>query len=236
MTQSANLRGAVKILVAASVFASCFSLPSRAHDLITTKITFSREISRLFYSRCASCHHPGGPAFSLLTFQDARPWATAIKEETLERRMPPWGAVRGFGEFMGDQALTQEQLELIAEWVEGGAPEGDPALLPPVPDFQKTPPAAPAATEIALDGFMRLKAPLTLAGIRPKHVGDGASLMVIAERPDGSIQPLLWLYNFRNRFAHAYFYANGLRLEPGTRIEVSPPEAGTVALLLGRRK
>ena len=96
-----------------------------AHDVITTKITFSREISRLLYSRCASCHHPGGSAFSLLTYQEARPWAKAIEEEVLERRMPPWGAVKGFGALKDDPSPTQEEIDWIAQWVEGGAPEGD---------------------------------------------------------------------------------------------------------------
>src|SRR5271166_5408465 len=95
----------------------------QAHDIITTKITFAKEISRLIYKRCATCHHDGGSAFSLMTYDEARPWAKAIKEEALERRMPPFGAVKGFGDLRNDIALTQEQLELLSDWVEGGAPE-----------------------------------------------------------------------------------------------------------------
>src|SRR5215471_15755771 len=112
-----------------------FATATSGHDVITTQITFTREISRLVYARCANCHRPGGTAFSLMTYAEARPWAAAIKEEVLERRMPPWGAVKGFGQFKNDQGLTQEQIELIAEWVEGGAPEGDDKLLPKAPDF-----------------------------------------------------------------------------------------------------
>ena len=100
-----------------------------AHDVFSTKITYSREISRLIYKRCASCHGEGGSSFSLTTFEEARPWAKAIKEEVLERRMPPFGAVKGFGDLRDDRALTQEEIHLIADWVEGGSPEGDPALL-----------------------------------------------------------------------------------------------------------
>src|SRR5207247_2521626 len=113
------------------------------HDVITTPLTYSREISRLVFERCAHCHRPGGAAFSLMTYAEARPWAAAIKEEVLERRMPPWGAVKGFGEFSDDQGLTQEQIELIADWVEGGAPEGDPKLLPKVSDFAAERPTRP---------------------------------------------------------------------------------------------
>ena len=103
-------------------------LPGAAwgHDVITTKITFDREIIRIVQARCATCHREGGSAFSLMTYSEARPWAKAMQEEVLERRMPPWGAVKGFGEFRDDQALTPEQIELIADWVEGGAPKESP--------------------------------------------------------------------------------------------------------------
>ncbi|HEX4593689.1 MAG TPA: cytochrome c, partial [Bryobacteraceae bacterium] len=113
-----------------------------AHDVISTKITWSREISRIVYKRCASCHHEGGSAFSLMTYTEARPWAKAIKEEVLERRMPPFSAVKGFGELRDDKAITQEELHLIADWVEGGSPEGEPSLMPKPPDF-----TAPAVAE-----------------------------------------------------------------------------------------
>src|SRR5215469_2645393 len=59
---------------------------AQAHDVITTAITWDREISRLVYTHCASCHHAGGVAFSLMTYKEARPWAEAIKEEVIARR------------------------------------------------------------------------------------------------------------------------------------------------------
>jgi hypothetical protein len=199
------------------------------HDVITTPITFTREISRLVYLHCAQCHHPGGMAFSLLTYAEARPWAAAMKEEVLERRMPPWGAVKGFGEFRDDLGLTQEQIELIADWVEGGAPEGDAKLLPKIPDFpnQRPKPAQGIPVETALT----LKNSLTLAGIQPQKVPDGASAMVTATRPDGSIEPLLWLYHYSPKFPRTYWFRADLRLEAGARIEVSPPGAATFALI-----
>src|SRR5580692_1453047 len=115
------------ILVIASV--------APAHDIITTPITWDREISRIIYERCASCHHDGGQAFSLMNYGEARPWAVAIKEEVLSRRMPPWGAVKGFGDFRNDQALTPEQFELITSWVEGGVPEGLEKDIPAAPKW-----------------------------------------------------------------------------------------------------
>ena len=74
-----------------------------------------------------------------MTYEEARPWAKAIKEEVLARRMPPWNAVKGFGDFKNDRGLTQEQIEMLADWVEGGAPEGDPAYLPKAPRVPSEP-------------------------------------------------------------------------------------------------
>src|SRR5947209_258818 len=121
---------------------------AHAHDVITTPVTWDREISRIFYSRCVACHREGGPVFSLMEYKEAFPWRTAIKEEVLERRMPPWGAVKGFGEFRNDQALTPEQLELITQWVEGGVPEGEAVDLPPQPKLSE--PALASQVEGAL--------------------------------------------------------------------------------------
>ncbi len=203
------------------------------HDVITTKITWSREISRLVYQRCISCHRDGGSAFSLTTYEQARPWAKAIKEEVNERRMPPWGAVKGFGEFRDDQGLTQEQIELINDWVEGGAPEGDAALLPKLPATK----AEGANREIyatsIVDGQLTLKAPLKLKGIRPDNIPEGTTLQVIAERPDGSIEPLLWLYNYKPQFQRTYMYRTPLSFPAGTKVQIAPMSAGTVALLAG---
>ena len=106
----------------------------QAHDPISTKLTWAQEISRIVYKRCVGCHSPEGKSpMSLLTYEDARPWAKAIKEQVLNRQMPPWGAVKGFGDFSNDASLTQDEMNRIAEWVEGGAPEGDTIYLPPTP-------------------------------------------------------------------------------------------------------
>jgi hypothetical protein len=105
-----------------------------AHTPITTKMLFNREIVRILKDNCLGCHRPGGIApMSLATYEEARPWAKAIKEELLERRMPPWPAVRGFGEFSNAPRLTQRDIDAIVNWVDGGAPKGDAQLLPPGP-------------------------------------------------------------------------------------------------------
>ena len=50
--------------------------------------------------------------------------------------MPPFAAVKGFGDLTDDQALTQEEIHLISDWVEGGSPEGEPSLAPKDPHFE----------------------------------------------------------------------------------------------------
>jgi hypothetical protein len=190
----------------------------------------------LLYSRCAVCHRPGGSAFSLLIYAEARPWAKAIKDEVLERRMPPWSAVKGFGEFQDDRGLTQEQLELIADWVEGGAPEGDPQYLPKylpkASDSEAGTSRDPAPGGIPVDGELTLKTAVTVAGVRAKNVPEGSSFMAVAERPDGTIEPLLWIYNYQPRFDHPYWYSAQLHFPAGTKVELAPRGAGGIALLM----
>ncbi len=94
-------------------------------------VTFNNQIVRLFQAHCQACHRPGQVApFSLLDYESAEPWAQAIKLSTQERRMPPWKPVPGHGEFIGERRLDDNEIALIARWVDDGAPEGDPADLP----------------------------------------------------------------------------------------------------------
>ncbi len=189
-----------------------------AHDVITTKITFDREIIRIVQARCASCHREGGSAFSLMTYSEARPWAKAMQEEVLERRMPPWGAVKGFGDFRNDQALTPEQIELVADWVEGGAPEGEPKDLPEPPKAKPAVPDRQTPAHVAVGADYKLMHSLNLAGVWPRKVMPNASFQVTAELPDGSVQPLLWLQPFKPAYSHPFWFRSPLTLPRGTVI------------------
>jgi hypothetical protein len=205
----------------------------QAHDVITTKITWAKEISRLVFKRCATCHHEGGSTFSLMTYDEARPWAKAIKEEALERRMPPWEAVKGFGEFRDDRGLTQEELETISSWVEGGAPEGEPKYLPPVPKFESwQDPAAPkGSSEVIVADGAKLAARSQVVAIRAKNIKPGTSVQIVAVRPDSSVEPLLWIYQYKPEYHRTYYYVAPIALPAGTRIEMSP-NIGTVGLFM----
>lgn len=100
-----------------------------------------------------------------MTYSDVRPWAVSIKEEVLQRRMPPWGAVKGFGDFRNDQALTPEQMERIVSWVDGGVPEGDAKDLPPAPKFDQGPSIHRLNGEITVTGDKKLTKPFTVEGL-----------------------------------------------------------------------
>jgi hypothetical protein len=209
----------------------------QAHDIITTKITWTKEISRIVYKRCSSCHREGRSAFSLMAYDEARPWAKAIKEEVLERRMPPWEAVKGFGEFRDDRGLSQEELETIAAWVEGGAPEGDPKYLPSRPKLTSwQDPAAPkGSSELVVANGAKIAAGSQALAIRPKNLKAGASVQVVAVKPDSSVEPLLWIYQYKPEFHRTYYYAAPVALPAGTKIEMSPADAGTVGLFVKAR-
>jgi len=194
-----------------------------AHDIGTTPITWNREISRIVYDRCASCHHNGGTAFSLMTYSEAQPRAVAIKNAVLTRQMPPWGAVKGFGAFRNDQGLTQEQIEVITDWVQSDMPKGNnPNALPKVPKFAKLSAFRPPKDAIALSGDLRLDHPLTLDGIWPDDVPEGSSTQIVAALPDGSIEPLLWLYQYKPMYQHPFLFRRPLDLPAGTIIRGAP--------------
>ena len=102
-----------------------------SHEPITTKVMFNKEIVRIFQRHCLGCHSTESITdISLSTYTRARPWAKSFKEEVLEKRMPPFQAVKGFGRFQNDYTLTQQETDLIVSWVEGGAPKGDDKDLP----------------------------------------------------------------------------------------------------------
>ena len=94
--------------------------------------TFTRDVAAILQERCQTCHRPGEAApFSLLTYQDARPWAKAIKSAVLTRKMPPWFADPHIGKFSNDVSLRQNEIDTIVRWVDAGAPEGNPEDMPP---------------------------------------------------------------------------------------------------------
>src|SRR5687767_6363603 len=115
------------------------------HVPITTKIVFNREIAQIFQKKCFQCHTEGNIGMALTTYAEARPWAVAIREEILERKMPPWSAAGGYGHFANDMSLTAREMSLILSWTDGGAPSGvllvdedkQPVFVPSLTSWQQ---------------------------------------------------------------------------------------------------
>ncbi len=103
-------------------------------------VTFTKEVAPIFQRSCQNCHRPGAIApMSLLTYQDARPWARSIKQKVVNREMPPWHIDRTIGitKFKDDPSLSDQEIATITKWVDSGAPMGDPADLPKSREFSE---------------------------------------------------------------------------------------------------
>jgi len=124
------------------IFGAGFVLPASSVRAQTAEVTFAKDIAPILQRSCQNCHRPDSIApMSLLTYEDARPWAKAMKERTLLRRgrgaMPPWFIETevGIQKFKDDISLTDAEIARIAKWADAGAPRGNPADLPPAKVF-----------------------------------------------------------------------------------------------------
>src|SRR5216117_191824 len=113
-------------LIALGTTANAQSAPER-------QVTFTKDVAPILQRSCQTCHRPGSIApMSLLTYEEARPWAKAIKENVVLRNMPPWHIDPNIGisKFKNSVALSDQEIATIAQWVDSGAPKGDPADMP----------------------------------------------------------------------------------------------------------
>ena len=102
------------------------------------QVTFSKDVAPIFQAKCQDCHRPGamGP-MSLVSYQDARPWARSIKNKVASREMPPFHIDRtvGIQQFKNNPSLSAAEIDTIVKWVDAGAPQGNPADMPPARQF-----------------------------------------------------------------------------------------------------
>ncbi len=94
-------------------------------------VTFHKDVEPILQEHCQECHRPGeiGP-MALLTYEQARPWAKAMKAAVLKNQMPPWPADPHYGKFSNDRSLTRQQIDTLAAWADTNAPEGSKADAP----------------------------------------------------------------------------------------------------------
>src|ERR1700732_1283321 len=98
--------------------------------------TFTKNVAPILQKNCQVCHRPGeaGP-FSMLTYEQTRPWAMAMKLDVQSRKMPPWFADPHYGRFSNAMGLDSSEIETLAKWADAGAPRGDLKDMPPLVDW-----------------------------------------------------------------------------------------------------
>src|SRR5688572_10197382 len=115
------------VLTLAAVTLAFASVPARAAAGPPANPTFTKDIAPIFQEKCEACHRPDSIApMSLVTFEEARPWARSIKDRVATRQMPPWHIDRAVGiqDFKNDRSLTDDQIATVVRWVDTGAPQG----------------------------------------------------------------------------------------------------------------
>jgi hypothetical protein len=128
------VKNAVKGLVATGAFGLLLAQPSVA--AAQGNPTYAKDVAPIIYNNCVSCHRPTMFApMSLMTYEETRPWARAIKQRVVKREMPPWTADAPHGVFKNDPRLSQKDVDTIAAWVDAGAPRGDDRDMPARPTF-----------------------------------------------------------------------------------------------------
>jgi mono/diheme cytochrome c family protein len=131
--------GPVGIILPAIIVMMATVTTARAQtpvDVAATQgqVTFAKDVAPILQQNCQECHQPNSIApMSLITYQEVRPWARAIKDRVAARQMPPWHIDRSVGvqKFKNDMSLTDQQVNTIVAWVDGGALQGDLKDLPP---------------------------------------------------------------------------------------------------------
>lgn len=133
MIQGTRWLAGLQGLLCAGVLALVAPVAATAQEA-EAEVTFASDVAPILQQNCQTCHRPGSVApMSLLTYEDARRYATRIKDQVERRIMPPWPMDTGVGiqRFQDDKSLSQEEINTIVQWVEDGAPMGDAADMPP---------------------------------------------------------------------------------------------------------
>jgi hypothetical protein len=129
---------AILVLAAAGIQPAARLSASAPETSVPADVNYSKHVAPILQRSCQSCHRPGTNApMSLMTYEDVRPWARAIKARVAARIMPPWHIERNVGiqQFKDDPSLSDEEIATIVAWADAGAPRGNTADLPPSPTF-----------------------------------------------------------------------------------------------------
>ena len=132
------IQRSVPVVVLAALLAGAPAPAVAQAEAGGAEVTFTKDIVPIFQRSCQVCHRQGEMApMSLVTYQEVRPWARSIKNRVVNREMPPWHIDKNIGiqNFKDDPSLNDEEIAMVAAWVDNGAPLGDPNDMPPPVDF-----------------------------------------------------------------------------------------------------
>jgi Cu/Ag efflux protein CusF/cytochrome c5 len=115
-----------------------------AHAPITTTVQFDREVVRILDNHCVMCHAEKGPAFPLVTYEQTYAARWKIRQSVLDRHMPPWPAVAGYGDFTNSNELTQREIDFLVSWAESFGPRNNGQVYTGVAATSTTPKAIEA--------------------------------------------------------------------------------------------
>jgi hypothetical protein len=135
MTNTKGFLIAGLVVSAGCAFIATAAEISNKTDAVATSrpVTFTKDVAPILQQRCQECHRVGSMApMSLVTYEETRPWAKAIRQRVITRQMPPWHIDKAVGvqKFKNDISLTDDQIDTIVRWVDAGAPLGDLKDMP----------------------------------------------------------------------------------------------------------
>jgi hypothetical protein len=210
------------------------------------QVTFSKDVAPIFQKSCQSCHHEGTSApMSLMTYSETRPWARSIKERVVRRDMPPWHLDKtvGIRQYKNDRSLNDDEVATIARWVDGGAPQGNPADMPPAPTFTSdkewfigTPDLTvttdqdfvmyPNGPDWWLDQFGEVKMPedrwikaMEIKPSNPKIVHHAVIYAIEPDAPEGTPEGGVQLHEYAvGKYGDIFADNTGRLLKKGTRL------------------
>src|SRR5262245_25454410 len=125
------------LLAGLSIVSVATLQPAHPSAAVPVAPTFTKDVAPIMYEKCTMCHRAGEVApMTFVSYEDVRPWARVIKNKVQAREMPPWGADPEHSlKMRNDRSLSRDQIETIVNWVDAGAPRGNPADMPPPPKF-----------------------------------------------------------------------------------------------------
>jgi len=209
-------------------------------------VTFTKDIAPIFQRSCQTCHHAGTSApMSLVTYNEARPWAKSIKEHVVTRDMPPWHLDKtvGIRKYKNDRSLSDAEIATVAKWVDAGSPQGDAADMPaPLtfaaenswyigkPDLLVTTDQDfnmyPAGPDWWIDQYAEVKIPedrwikaMEIKPSNPKIVHHCVVYVIEPDAPEGSPEGGVQLHEYAvGKYGDIFSENTGRLLKAGTRL------------------